>query len=202
MASGNLIAAARQPARSSGLVVGRDYGIIWLSSVGQFTRLEKSLDHHGAFVFNGETYRVRPVQSGDLETLRVWKNENRRAFHYQEIIDPEQQRCWFAEFANDPAQQISVAEIRGELVACVGFRVKTPSRVELFNLICGPRAYRGIGVPTRCLAVMRQALAAKGYTEIELEVLKSNLQAAAWYGRRGFRPCGEGVTFLRLLLDS
>ena len=162
--------------------------------------MEKPLDHHGSFVFKAKTYQVRPARSGDLETLRLWKNDNRRAFHYQEIISPEQQARWFATFAGDPTQQIFVIEEAGELVACVGFRIRTTSRVELFNLICGHPAHRGIGVTSSFLAFMCKALAGKGYSEIELEVLKSNRAAAAWYARQGFRPSGEGGTFHRLLL--
>lgn len=150
-------------------------------------------------MFGAKTCRIRTVGPADVETLRVWKNENRRAFHHQEIITPEQQTRWFAAFAEDPTQQLFVCEIDGELVACVGFRVKAASRVELFNLISGSPIYRGRGVATRFLEFMMDALADKGYTEIELEVLKTNPEAASWYARRGFRLQGEGETFLRLL---
>ena len=134
--------------------------------------------------------------------MRVWKNDHRHAFHHQEIITPEQQTRWFAAFAEDPTQQLFVCEIDCELVACVGFRIKDASRVELFNLICGSPVYRGLGVATRFLEFMRDALANKGYTEIELEVLKTNKEAASWYARRGFRLEGEGDTFLKLLLSK
>jgi RimJ/RimL family protein N-acetyltransferase len=162
--------------------------------------LEKPLDHHGDFVFGTKTCHVRTVQPGDLETLRVWKNDNRYAFHYQAIITPEQQTRWFAAFAEDRHQQLFVTEIDGELVACVGFRRKSPTRVELFNLICGQEAYRGRGMMTRFFELMQAALADKGYTEIELEVLKSNPRAAAWYAGRGFQLVGEDATVHRLLL--
>jgi len=164
--------------------------------------LDKPLDHHGAFVVNTKTCHVRTVRPGDVETLRVWKNDNRRSFHHQEIITPEQQTRWFASFADDPTQQLFVSEIDGELVACVGFRVKNATRVELFNLISGRAAYRGLGVTTRFFEFMRDALAGKGYTEIELEVLHSNPRAASWYARRGFQPAGESETFHRLLLTT
>ena len=164
--------------------------------------LEKPLDHHGTFAFNSKTCRIRPVVPDDVQTLRVWKNDNRHAFHHKEIITREQQTRWFAGFAEDPAQQLFVCEVDHELVACVGFRIKTASRVELFNLICGNPAYRGLGVVTSFLGCMRDALFAKGYTEIELEVLKSNPEAASWYARRGFRLQDEGDTFLRLLLTA
>jgi ribosomal protein S18 acetylase RimI-like enzyme len=178
------------------------YGIILLWSVRCTIRLEKPLDHHGAFVFHTKTCHVRPVLPGDIETLRLWKNENRTAFHHQAIITPEQQSRWFAAFAADPTQQLFVCEIDGELVACVGFRVKTATRVELFNLICGHGAYLGGGLTTQFFEFMRDALAAKGYTEIELDVLKSNVRAASWYARRGFRTAGGGETFERLLLTQ
>ena len=84
----------------------------------------------------------------------------------------------------------------------MGFRIKTASRVELFNLICGSPVYRGLGVTARFLERMGNALSDKGYTEIELEVLKTNQEAASWYVRRGFRLEGEGDTFLRLLLSK
>lgn len=164
--------------------------------------LEKPLDYHGAFAFNAKTCVVRTVRLADLETLREWKNEHRLAFHHQTIITPEQQARWFAGFALDPSQQLFVCEIDHELVACVGFRIKTAARVELFNLISGHPAYHGRGVATRLFEALREALADKGYTEIELEVLKSNPVAASWYARRGFRVTGEGDTFHRMLLTT
>ena len=166
----------------------------------RFLPLLKSLDHHGTCVFNSKTCLVRTVRPSDLETLRVWKNANRFAFHHQDVITPEQQAQWFDRFANDPAQQLFLCEIEGEPIACVGFRVKDATRVELFNLICGSPIYRGSGLATRFLERMRDVLAGKGYTAIELEVLKSNPEAISWYARRGFQLHGEGGTFLRLLL--
>ena len=162
--------------------------------------MKKPLDHQGDFVFSGTICHARTVVADDIEILRVWKNDKRQYFHYQEIISPQQQQRWFATFEQDPSQQLFVCEIDQELVACIGFRIKTAIRVELFNLICAHPAYRGQGLATQLFEFMRSQLAAKGFCEIELEVLKNNPAALSWYLKRGFRQVGEGPTWLHLLL--
>ena len=45
---------------------------------------------------------LRSIDDKDLEDMRRWKNENRRVFFYQKIINVKQQKEWFLQEVNLP----------------------------------------------------------------------------------------------------
>ena len=167
--------------------------------------IDKWLDLTAKFTFEGQTFAIRSVQASDIETLRIWKNANRKFFHFQDEINPEQQKKWFAQFQNDAKKQIYVCSTNEEnetnrLIACVGFKEHSRQSVELFNLICGDETYAGKGFIRAFFENVKMGLRAKKIEEIILEVLKSNTRAIEWYKRQGFAQYGEEETFYRMRL--
>lgn len=158
----------------------------------------KRLDFSAQLTINDVSFRVRPVKSTDIETLRVWKNNNKQFFHNKDTITPEQQTAWFEQFSKDITQQLFVCEVGTNPVACVGYREKTPEVVELFNLICGHPEFAGQGHMTRFYEETVNQLKGKGIVAVELEVLKHNEKAIKWYLSRGYKQVGEGADFLKL----
>lgn len=70
----------------------------------------------------------------------------------------------------------------------------------LFDGICVVPEARGQGIGSRLIAAMAGVAAARGYREMRLDVVDTNIRARALYERLGFRPVGvhrQGV--LRLL---
>ncbi len=151
--------------------------------------MRKSLDFTTTFEFKDTAYQVRTAATGDMETLRRWKNANTAYFHHKEQITHEQQQAWFASLQKKSDEQMFVCEGPLGLVACVGFR--GTARLELFNLICGDDSLYGTGFNSAFFSAVREKLAARGATTIFLEVLKTNTRAVAWYLKQGFQRVGE-----------
>ncbi len=156
-----------------------------------------------SFQCNNETYVIRPVEFRDIELLRQWKNQHAQYFHHKTEISSAEQIRWFEAFETREDQQIFICETHGKSIACVGFKRRGESSVELFNLMCGSVEHRGTGVVSIFFQEMTRLLINVGVFDITLEVLKTNLRAVQWYFRQGFVQVGESeiVKFLTLALD-
>lgn len=86
-----------------------------------------------------------------------------------------------------------VAEVDGTVVAYLMARVLPPT-AEIMNLAVAP-PYRRQGLAAALLANGLSALAARGATEVFLEVRASNLPAQALYREAGFRPMGTRARY-------
>jgi ribosomal protein S18 acetylase RimI-like enzyme len=60
----------------------------------------------------------------------------------------------------------------------------------LFDGICVDRAARGQGVGTRLIEAVADLAASRGYREMRLDVIDTNIRARALYERLGFRAAG------------
>ncbi|HMO72811.1 MAG TPA: GNAT family N-acetyltransferase [Paracoccaceae bacterium] len=60
----------------------------------------------------------------------------------------------------------------------------------LFDGICVDRGARGRGLGSGLIAAAADVAAARGYRELRLDVIDTNLRARALYERLGFRPAG------------
>lgn len=153
------------------------------------------------FKLGNSTGFVRPVESSDIEDLRVWKNRYRDSFHFKEVISPDQQAAWYSKFSQDQNSQIFVLLVDGVRVGCVGFRKRSQNVVELFNLICGVDAFLGKGYISSFFKSCAKELSDLGYRTVFLEVLKSNQLGLTWYRRQGFTQVQEHSDFFVLSLD-
>lgn len=162
---------------------------------------KEKLDFNLNFEINGETYQIRTLQNKDIQTIREWKNENRMYFHFQNIISADDQIKWYEKFQINSEQQIYVLEKGNSLLACVGYKIKKPNRVELFNLMRSIRVSSKSGFMHVFFKNTLVGLKNLGFHEMELEVLKVNTTAINWYYKQGFKLVSEEKDFLNLLLE-
>jgi ribosomal protein S18 acetylase RimI-like enzyme len=147
-------------------------------------------------LFKGVSILIRPMMEADFETLRIWKNENRKYFFHQKEISQSEQVAWGKTFLQNKFSEIFVAqqedgeekEDKGKnIYACVGFKWEEGShRLELFNLICGSNKFLRTGFTAKFYEAVEARLKELGAEEIYLKVLKTNTQAIPWYLRQGF----------------
>ena len=95
----------------------------------------KSIPAASEFLHRGTRITVRAIDARDIELLRIWKNNNRRHFLFQQLIEPEQQKQWFERFSSNANDQIYICEAADQAVACVGFRKLGTGGLELYNLM-------------------------------------------------------------------
>jgi N-acetylglutamate synthase-like GNAT family acetyltransferase len=156
------------------------------------------IDFEGSFQLEKDLFWVRGFKAEDAETLRIWKNKNRKYFLFQKEISPEQQKFWFEEFVKNPAQQIFVCTLNEKLVACVGFRTKDGKSAELFNLINGSDEYMGKGMVSGFFRLCLGKLKNLGFNRVFLKVLRSNENGMSVYKHWGFSIFGEDNDCLHL----
>ncbi len=163
--------------------------------------VEKFATFNLQFSFQNQLFRIRPATDADIENLRVWKNTHKKFFYHQADISPEGQKNWFEKFKTQADQQIFVIQNDASLIGCIGFRKKTNQRVELFNLICGAAEFLKTGLMSQFYIHCKEQLQNLGFTEIFLEVLKTNTPGQKWYLKQGFHACGETGPSLVLTHD-
>ncbi|HUD98114.1 MAG TPA: GNAT family N-acetyltransferase [Bryobacteraceae bacterium] len=135
----------------------------------------------------------------DIENLRIWKNNQRQVFFFQEEIQPEDQIRWFAAYQNRPSDYMFMVHWQTRAVGCLGFRILT-EEVDIYNVILADQTLRNQGIMSGAL----QLLVAYGSTlsrlPVSVRVLRSN-PAVAWYRRNHFLDIAATDTYYKLQLD-
>jgi hypothetical protein len=147
-----------------------------------------------------KAYRLRAIQVGDLENLRLWKNIHKAAFFHKKDISEQEQFKWFESFQNRPADHMLMVEVSTKegpvSVGCMGYRLKD-DHIDVYNVMRGyfkrwpdfsmgmalrllvDYAIRTENLPVRCI------------------VLKGN-PAIDWYLRNRFEVRGDDSNFVTL----
>jgi RimJ/RimL family protein N-acetyltransferase len=142
---------------------------------------------------------LRAITSADLENLREWKNANRFAFFYQEIITPEQQARWFQDYLERAHDYMFVVQRVGQAVGCMGFRM-LEQRADIYNVIRGQPESGGKGAMSQAMRLLCSFIAADFTRDIGAQVLLSN-PARAWYRKNAFRETKFFDTYVEVQLD-
>jgi hypothetical protein len=136
---------------------------------------------------NTMEYWLRHANGGDLENLRTWKNQHKRAFFHQTDITPEQQKKWYENFAardNDFMFMVVDARPRPKDVGVIGFR-DLGDKVDIYNVMRGaPREGDGVTI-AEAMVLALNYMAARFQKPITCLVLKDN-PASDWYAKCGF----------------
>jgi hypothetical protein len=135
----------------------------------------------------------------NVENLRQWKNANRFAFFFQEVITPEMQAEWYKAYASRDDDFMFMVFYRETAAGCMGFRM-IDGKADVYNVISGVNDPDFRGAMSRAIRLMCSYILSEFAKEIRLKVLKGN-PAVAWYGRNGFRAFEEHDTYLELELD-
>lgn len=136
------------------------------------------------------TFQIRNIGINDIEELRVWKNQNKKSFFYQEEISSEEQLRWFQGYLERQQDYMFVIEeqIDGDSlhkIGCIGFRVQDGHIVDIYNVIRGENSVRGTRMSQamhRLVNYIQEQL--PGY-KIKCDVLNDNV-AREWYIMCGF----------------
>lgn len=142
---------------------------------------------------------LRSIAEADQENLRRWKNANRLAFFYQEVISPEDQAKWFEGYLEREHDWMFVVDAMGEAIGCMGFRLMH-SAADVYNVILGNPSMGGQGWMRNAMRLMCSYVVAEFTREIKVKVMRSN-QALGWYRKIGFYEYATHDTFLDLKLD-
>ena len=152
-------------------------------------------------------FRLRSIESGDMEDLRVWKNANKASFFLKDDITHEQQRVWFNHFCHRLADHMFVVEQRTEEVwakiGCMGFRLLPEEGcVDAYNIIRSRKiepASFNMSQPFKTM--LAYACRLHDNLPIRCKVLTEN-PAVSWYERNGFSQVEQLEGFVLMELDK
>ena len=121
---------------------------------------------------------------GDIEQLRVWKNENRQYFFNKNIISGNEQAKWFDDFLITEDDYIFMIKCGDLSIGCIGFRLLN-GVMDVYNVILGNRQYLSKGIMSFALALMCSFILDNYDNDITVRVLLDN-PARKWYEKNGF----------------
>ncbi len=132
----------------------------------------------------GGEVELRAIEASDQEELRRWKNANRFAFFFQDVISREQQDEWFRGYLDRPNDFMFVVLVAETRIGCMGFRL-LEQKADIYNVIRWEESI-GKGRMGTALRLMCSLIRAHCTSDIGAKVLKDN-PAVHWYCRNGFK---------------
>ena len=133
---------------------------------------------------------LRSIYDKDLENMRRWKNENRRAFFYQKIINVKQQKAWFLNYLKDPFDYMFIIEYESLQVGCIGFKLNNKI-ADIYNVIMGNHEYKRKGLMSSSIKMLIDYITCSHTKEVTVKVLKSNTSGQKFYIKNGFNISWE-----------
>lgn len=144
---------------------------------------------------------IRSISQQDIELLRIWKNDHRDSFFFNEIITPEMQNNWFQGYLEKNDDFMMIIQQGNEKIGCIGFRLIRDT-VDIYNVILGQKEFSKKGYIAIALnLVCREAMRRYPKKPIKASVLKTN-PALQWYRRRGFVVAVEFDEYYDVLLPE
>lgn len=131
--------------------------------------------------------KLQPLSEELIETLRQWRNENRKYFVSQEIITPEMQKKWYEKYRKNPDDTIYIVFYQGKPVGALATIIRGED-IEIGRFMLGRKEHARKGIIGEALELVLAKFANK---RIFLEVLKDNTIAVCFYRKHKFTIVGE-----------
>lgn len=132
--------------------------------------------------------QLRSIEERDLENLRIWKNENKASFFFQDYITASMQKQWYENYLKeDNGYMFIVEECREDIsehpIGCMGYRF-CENEIDLYNIIRGKKSE----IHQTMYSAMYILLSVLSHPseDVTCKVLKKN-PALDWYFHMGFR---------------
>ncbi|MCI9142175.1 MAG: GNAT family N-acetyltransferase [Lachnospiraceae bacterium] len=129
--------------------------------------------------------RLLSALDADQEKLRIWKNNHRSSFFYQENIQPDQQLKWFQGYLNRADDYMFMVEEDGYRIGCMAFRAEDEDIIDLYNIIRGEAGEGKVTMRDAMCVMLAYIKTAFPERRIKCDVLKDN-PAVKWYQKCGF----------------
>ena len=133
---------------------------------------------------------LRSVEDRDREQLRVWKNQNRKAFFFQETITEVMQEEWFKSYLTDSDNFLFMVEKNRTPIGCVGFKLSREG-ADIYNCILGDERLKRHGIMSQALQMTCAFISTRSIKRIFLKVLKTNVAAQRWYLKNQFKKVSD-----------
>lgn len=140
---------------------------------------EYSIEHGGV--------ALRPLEAGDIEQLRIWRNDGSNSRFMRKIpkITQADQQIWYEMYLQDDTTITLAIDCDGELMGSVSLYNMQQTSIEFGRLMVGGQKGRGIG-RSATIAALMLAFDVLAYEKITATVAIENAPALAVYTYAGF----------------
>lgn len=128
---------------------------------------------------------IRLIKIKNIETLRNWKNQNKKFFFTKKIITISNQKKWFQSYNMRIYDFMFIVSFKGENFGCMGIRWQK-NYWEIYNVILGNKKYRKKGYMGKAFKIMINFAIELKIGLIKLHVMKRN-PAIKWYKKQGLK---------------
>ncbi len=137
---------------------------------------------------------LKPLTRNLLETLRIWRNQNRKYFIWQGIVTTTMQNKWWEKYKQNPTEKAYVIYYRGKPVGTLSTIYKR-KEIELGRVMLGEKRYARRGVMS---SAINKALSKFKNTRVYIKVLNNNHSAISFYKKNHFKiyKRNEKLTFM------
>lgn len=153
---------------------------------------------------NNPNFRLKLIESEDLEDIREWKNENRQYFFYKEIITPEQQQNWFEKHKLNKQDFMFVAqEYDGKNfvnIGCMGYRLEEDN-IDIYNIMRGRSIENSTNNMSDAFNMMNIYISNKYKLDVSCVVLNDN-PARKWYEKNSLKQVEQRDDHVLYKLDT
>lgn len=143
---------------------------------------------------------LRTITGTDCNSLRRWKNTNRKAFFFQNIISPQMQAQWFKNYLDRKNDFMFMVMFHNEPIGCIGFRI-IEDQADIYNVILGRPNIGGKGLMSKAIRLMCSYIYSDFTHDIRLKVLHCN-PAVGWYEKNGFYKTALYDTYFEMKLHN
>ncbi len=142
---------------------------------------------------------LRTISEKDIEKIRVWKNEHRSSFFFQDIISPENQIRWFRKYLSRGNDFVFIVSYTDKDIGCIAFR-ELDEVIDIYNVILGDKSFGGKGYMSIANSIMCSYIIDNFKKDITVKVLKTN-PAIKWYLKNNFLEIDDTDNYLLFKLD-
>lgn len=133
----------------------------------------------------GESAGFRFITHLDNETLRYWKNRNRRSFFHQDLISMQEQAAWYADYEVN-TENVMLIWCPGAVTSgCVGVK-RHDNRIEIYNVMSWNPTLKGTGVFSRAVSSLLHSIMLTQQESVIFANVLSDNPAVTWYEKIGF----------------
>ena len=149
---------------------------------------------------NNSRIKLRFINSGDIELLRKWKNDNKQYFFFDKIINPDQQLEWYRNFTKRKNDFMFIVELDSKRIGCMGYRLINRT-IDIYNVILGEKKYSQQKVMSNAFQLMISNIKKKFALEIFAKVIIDN-PALTWYFKNGFKVSEKKDQYFLIKMEN
>lgn len=150
-------------------------------------------------MLKGTKVDLRLISEGDLELLRMWRNEYANDFFTKDTITPQQQRAWYSKYSENVTDRMFIVQRKdGTPVGTVAlYNINIADRTSELGRTLLLAEYRNLGYMEEAIKLLvDHAFAKMRLWKVRLNVYLDNAAAISLYHKCGFESTSRPIMLM------